>query len=254
MRKPELIILPSPAALAEEAARRFIDSARQAIDENGQFIVVLAGGSTPTGLHSLLAQPPYREQVEWSRTFVYFGDERCVPPDHPDSNYRAARETLLDHVPVPQAHVFRIHGEMPPVTAARAYALLLRRNFGLRGAARPHFDLLLLGMGDDGHTASLFPGMPALEERRRLVVASGVPHYVRPAVSRVTLTLPVLNAAKRIQFLVTGANKITALRAVLTGREPDTPLPARRVRPAQGELTWLVDEAVAKGLRGSSYG
>lgn len=247
--RPECVVLPTPAALAGEAARRFVAAGRQAIADRGHFAVVLAGGSTPAGLYRLLAAPPYRDQVDWSRTYVYFGDERCVPPDHPDSNYRMARETLLDVAPIPAGNVFRMAGELSPDEAARRYAALLRRNFSLRGGARPRFDLILLGMGDDGHTASLFPGMPALAEARRLVVGSDVPGYVRPAVSRVTLTYPVLNAARGVLFLVAGANKVAAVAAVLAGPEPPEPLPARRARPRQGRLTWLLDAAAAAGLR-----
>ena len=249
MMKPEIAVLPTPAALAEEAARRFAAIARQAVDDRGLFTVALAGGSTPAGLYRLLAQPPYRDQVDLLRTFVYFGDERCVPPDHPDSDYRMARETLLDAAPIPAANIFRMAGELPPDVAARDYAAILRRNFHLRGRARPRFDLILLGMGDDGHTASLFPDMPALEEKGRLVVGSNVPGYVRPAVPRVTLTFPVINAARQVLFLVTGANKVAAARAVLTGPEPPDPLPARRVRPVHGQLTWLMDEAAAAALK-----
>jgi 6-phosphogluconolactonase len=251
MTGPEVVVLPDPAALAQEAARRFVEAACQAIVERGHFTVALAGGSTPTGLYRLLAQCPYRDQIEWYRTFTYFGDERCVPPDHPDSNYHAAREALLASGSIPAANVFRMAGELGPDAAARAYAAILRRNFDLTGPARPCFDLILLGMGDDGHTASLFPGMPALMERRRPVVGSEVPGYVRPAVSRVTLTLPAINAARQVLFLVAGASKAAALAAVLTGHEPADPLPARRVRPAVGGLTWLLDQAAAAGLRGA---
>jgi 6-phosphogluconolactonase len=251
MTGPEVVVLPDPAALAQEAARRFIEAACQAIVERGHFTVALAGGSTSTGLYRLLAQRPQRDPIEWSRTFIYFGDERCVPPDHPDSNYHAAREALLASGAIPTANVFRMAGELGLDAAARAYAAILRRNFDLTGSARPCFDLILLGMGDDGHTASLFPGMPALMERRRLVVGSEVPGYVRPAVSRVTLTLPVINAARSVMFLVAGANKAPAVRAVLTGSAPSAPLPARRVQPVQGALIWLLDQAAAAGLRGA---
>jgi 6-phosphogluconolactonase len=250
MRSPEIVVLPNPAAVAEEAARRVVALAQQAVAERGRFSLALAGGSTPAALYRLLARPPLSDQVDWARTALYFGDDRCVPPDHPDSNDRMARETLLDAAPIPAANVFRIAGESGPDDAAKAYAATLRRTFGLRGSARPRFDLILLGMGDDGHTASLFPGMPALAERRRLAVGSAVPGYVRPAVPRVTLTFPVLNAARQVLFLVAGASKAAAVRGVLTGPEPADPLPARRVQPTDGGLTWLLDEAAAAGLAG----
>lgn len=249
MQKPEIVILSDPAALAQEAARRFILMAQEAAAERGQFTAALAGGATPAGLYRLLATRPFVDQVPWLHTFVFFGDERCVPPDHPDSNYRMARETLLDRVPLPPSHVFRMAGEQPPHTAAQSYARILHRHFQLVGAARPRFDMIVLGMGDDGHTASLFPGMPALDERRRLVVGSEVPTYVRLAVPRVTLTLPVLNAGRSVLFLVAGASKAATVRDVLTGPIPDDPPPARRVQPIHGQLTWLLDTAASAGLR-----
>ncbi|MCX6028615.1 MAG: 6-phosphogluconolactonase [Chloroflexi bacterium] len=248
MKQPEIVILPDPVALAEAAGRRFVAAAAEAIAACGQFNVALAGGSTPAGLYRRLAQRPYVEQVDWPRVFVYFGDERCVPADHPDSNYRMARETLLDHVPLPPANVFRIVGELPPHEAADLYAHIVRADLG-RYSFRPRFDLILLGMGDDGHTASLFPGTVGLTERWRLAVSTEVPAYVRPAVARVTLTLRALNAAARVMFLVAGAAKAETVRAVLTGPEPAEPLPARRVRLRNGRLVWLLDEAAAAGLR-----
>ncbi len=247
-QSPEVVILPDPAGLAEEGARRFVAAAAGAIAARGQFNVALAGGSTPAGLYRALASPPYRDQVDWRWVFVYFGDERCVPPDHPDSNYRMARETLLDHVLLPRANVFRMAGELPPQEAADSYTRILREDFRIHGGSLPRFDLILLGMGDDGHTASLFPGMAALAERWRLVVATEVPAYVRPAVARVTLTLPFLNAAAQVMFLVAGAAKMEAVRAVLTGPAPADLLPARRVRPRNGRLVWLLDEAAAAAL------
>lgn len=256
---PDIVVLPDPAGIAEEAARRFVALAAQAVQARGRFTVALAGGSTPAALYGLLSRPPYREQVPWERTLIFFGDERCVPPDHPWSNYHMARKTLLDHVPVPPEHIYRMAGELPPGAAAAGYAALLRQAFHLRGAARPQFDLILLGMGEDGHTASLFPDMPALQERRRLVVATQVPEHVQPPVARITLTLPVLNAACHVMFLVTGAGKAEKARAVLEpmslesasesrlhaesrglGRQA---FPAARVQPTHGTLTWLLDRA-----------
>lgn len=258
---PDVVVLPDPAAVAEEAAQRFVACAAQAVRAQGRFTVALAGGSTPVALYALLSQPSYREQIAWERTLIFFGDERYVPPDHPWSNYRMAREALLDHIPVPAENVYRIAGELPPETAAAGYATSLRRVFDLRGAARPRFDLILLGMGEDGHTASLFPGMPALQERRRLVVATSVPEYVTPPVARITLTLPVLNAAHQVMFLVTGAGKAEKVRATLEDRliasahegrlrEGSRDLarltfPAGRVQPTHGTLTWLLDRAAA---------
>jgi 6-phosphogluconolactonase len=268
---PEIIILSDPAALALEAARRFVSIAAEAVARQGRFNVALAGGSTPVGLYRLLANRPFREQVDWPNALLYLGDERCVPPDDPRSNHRMIRETLLEGIGHRATPTVRIPPPgLPPPEAAAAYAVLLRRDFRLRGSARPRFDLVLLGVGNDGHTASLFPGMPALDERRRLAVATDVPETVRPAVPRITLTLPVLNAAARVMFLVSGASKAPAVAAILngphdphgeTGRpglaaeraggagEPNDPLPARRVQVRQGQLTWLLDTAAAALLR-----
>ncbi|MCX7707771.1 MAG: 6-phosphogluconolactonase [Anaerolineae bacterium] len=260
-QQPDIVVLPDPAGVAEEAARRFVTLAMQAIEARGRFTVALAGGSTPVALYGLLSRPPYREQIPWERTLLFFGDERCVPPDHPWSNYRMAREALLDRVPVPAQNIYRMAGELSPETAAVSYAASLRRAFHLRGAARPRFDLILLGMGEDGHTASLFPGMPALQERRRLVVATQVPEYVKPSVARITLTLPVLNAAHQVMFLVTGAGKAKVARIILEDqliesiceggvrrgrRDPGRQaFPASRVQPVHGTLSWLLDRAAA---------
>jgi 6-phosphogluconolactonase len=244
----EIEVLEDSAALAHEAARRFIQLAQPSIDQRGRFAVALAGGSTPAALYRLLAQEAYRGQVNWARTWIFFSDERCVSPDSRDSNYQMARETLLDHVLLPEANIFRIHGEWPPQRAADAYALQLRAKLKEEDRSWPQLDLALLGMGDDGHTASLFPGMPALAVMDQLVVATGVPDYVQPNVARVTLTLPVLNAAAQVLFLVAGEQKAGAVARVLGRSQPAGPLPAGRVRPTGGALTWLLDRAAAQGL------
>ena len=259
---PENVILPDPHALAEEAARRFVALAAEAVAQRGRFTVALAGGSTPAELYRLLALPPYREQVAWDRTLIFFGDERCVSPDHAWSNYGMARVALLDRVPLPSGNIYRMAGERTPADAAADYAAALRRAFGLRGSARPRFDLVLLGLGDDGHTASLFPGTAALTERRRLVVMNEPPGCVQPAVARITLTYPTLNAARVVMFLVVGAGKAEKVRAILGDARSSRPeramlapcaaepkdLPAGQVRPRQGQLIWLLDRAAASGL------
>ena len=201
--------------------------------------VALAGGSTPRAAYALLAA----EEVDWSRVHVFWGDERCVPPDHPDSNYRLAREALLDHVSLPAGNVHRMRGEMEPEAAAQAYAAELRAFFGTQW---PSFDLVLLGMGNDGHIASLFPGSAALRETARPVVAVTAEYQDRPA-HRVTLTLPAINAARQVLFLVTGAAKAETLWAVLEG--PAERFPAQLIRPTSGQLTWLVDTAAASRLK-----
>jgi 6-phosphogluconolactonase len=249
MAKADPIVLPDAAAMAQEAARRFVSIAREAVAQRGTFTVALAGGSSPASLYRLLADAPFVDEVDWDHTFVYFGDERCVPPDHPDSNFRMAREALLARVALPPTNIFRMAGELPPDIAAQAYARIIRRNFCLRGPARPRFDLILLGLGEDGHTASLFPGTSVLDERRRLAAGSDVPGYVRPAVPRVTLTLPVLNAGRNVLFLVAGSNKAAAVHSVLSGLVSSASPPAGRVQPTHGRLSWLLDRAAAANLR-----
>lgn len=231
-------------ALARRAADEVVARAAAAGAARGRFSVALAGGHTPQALHALLADPaqPFRARVPWAATEVFFGDERCVPPDHPDSNYRAARESLLAHVPVPERQVHRLRGEDPdPAAAARAYEAELRAALGT-GGATPRLDLVLLGMGADGHTASLFPGTAALEVQDRLVVANEVP---RLGAWRLTFTFPLLAAARAVIFLVAGADKAAAVEAAL---RPGSTLPAARVRPADGELLWLLDGAAAAEL------
>ncbi len=200
------------------------------------------------GLYRLLAAGPCRGQVDWDAVLFFFGDERCVPPDHADSNYRMAHETLLAQIPAPAAQVFRMAGEGCGEAAAEDYARRLAQALpgGEAPGGWPRLDLVLLGMGEEGHTASLFPGMPALDETRRAVVWTAVPPGTRPAVSRLTLTLPVLNAARHVMFLVSGARKAGAAHAVLDESPgPAAPLPAALVRPSDGSLTWLIDRAAS---------
>jgi 6-phosphogluconolactonase len=244
----ELVVSPDLETLSREAARRFLTLA-QACDP---FSVALAGGSTPRRLYETLAAAPFREQVPWERVHVFWGDERAVPPEHPGSNYRMARETLLAHVPLPPHNVHRVRGELEPGDAARAYADELRAFFGARW---PAFDLVLLGMGDDGHTASLFPGSAmlttggseALRETTQPVLGVTAHYQDRPA-RRVTLTPPAINAARNVFFLVSGAGKAQTLRAVLEGPYQPDLLPAQIVRPVDGHVLWLVDAAAAADL------
>ncbi len=229
--------------LSEAAAALWAKLAAEAISRQGHFAVALSGGSTPRGLYRLLAAAPWRDRIDWGRCHFFWGDERLVPPDHPDSNFRLAREALLAPLSIPPDRIHRVPVEVgSPETVALAYEGELRRFFApepmLEG---PRFDLVLLGLGSDGHTASLFPGKSALEESRRWVVATP-PGRLPPPVDRVTLTLPALNAARAVAFLVAGADKAPTLRRVLAG-DPD--LPAARVRPARGSLHWFVDRAAA---------
>jgi len=237
-------VVASEASLAEEAAQAVADAAEEALNRTGRFTLALSGGSTPRRLYARLASPPFHSWIDWSRLHVFWGDERCVPPDHPDSNYRLVHESLLSRVPIPPERVYRMRGEDPdPERAALDYSQALTRIFSLTPGELPRFDLILLGLGADGHTASLFPGAPALDEARRLVVAA----YVEPLKAyRLTLTLPVLNAAARVIFLVSGKEKAEALRAVLrNGPSPNRP--ASLIRP-EHEALWLADRAAASRL------
>lgn len=242
--QPTITILNDPDALADAAARLVVGAAAEAVGARGRFTIALAGGLTPVATYAKLAAPPWRDRVEWGRTWVFFGDERAVPPDHPESNYRMAHETLLAKVPIPKAQVWRIRGEAEdPEAGAAEYAKALAEAFGTRRGQLPRLDLVLLGLGVDGHTASLFPGSPVLREVFRTVAAVHAGAAAIP--QRLTLTLPVLNAAARVVFLVTGAEKAKVLKAVLGEHAL---LPAALVSPENGELVWLVDRAAASLL------
>ncbi len=240
--RPEAALFPDAESLALGAAERAGEAARAAVGARGRFTLALSGGRTPQRLYELLAEGR-GGPLDWSKVHVFWGDERCVSPDDPDSNYGMARWTLLDHVPVPPEHVHRMRAEDTPDRAAASYEADLRAFFGGPSA----FDLVLLGLGPDGHTASLFPGSEALNEPFRWVLSSRAPEGVEPA-QRLTLTLPALNAARQVMFLVTGAAKAAVVTDIL--RDPDSAAaryPAARVRPT-GRLLWLLDEAAAKGL------
>ncbi len=234
-----LIICADYESLSREAARRFASAA----EASGRrpFRVALAGGGTPRRLYELLATPEFERRIPWERVHVFWGDERMVPHDHPQSNYKLARESLLKHVRIPPKNIHPVPVTLPPEQAATEYEQELRRQFGRRWGF-PEFDLILLGLGDDCHTASLFSGAPALHEKQRSVATHRPPHL--PA--RITLTLPVLNAARRVHFLVSGDSKATALRMALEGSGH---LPAQLVHP-KGELLWLADSAAAGKLKG----
>ncbi|MCC7129450.1 MAG: 6-phosphogluconolactonase [Anaerolineae bacterium UTCFX2] len=246
----KLQLCRDPNALAEAGVRRFIAAAEAAVERRGVFLVALAGGSTPRGLYARLAAPEFAGYVDWSKTHVFWGDERCVPPNHPDSNFRLASHSLLEHVSIPSANIHRMHGELPPETATAEYEAELAGFFGSASAPTSGFtfDLTLLGMGEDGHTASLFPGSPALQIRDHWVAA--VPHTSppEPLVDRLTLTLPALNASRSVLFLVSGEQKAAALRQTMMPADAASPKPAALIRPAQGDLLWLVDQAAASQL------
>jgi 6-phosphogluconolactonase len=244
-------VVATAADLFHTAAEEFIRVARAAIGAQGRFTVALSGGSTPKALYSLLAAN-YAD-FAWNRIFLFFGDERHVPPTDADSNYRMVQESLLTKIAIPAENVFRVPAENPDAAAAASdYEAQLRRFFELLPGDRPgdrpgefpRFDLILLGMGPDGHTASLFPDSPALDEQSRLVVANWVAKF---NTDRITFTFPVLNRAAEVMFLVSGADKADMLRQVLEGKNTP-PLPSQRVQPSDGKLLWLLDEAAAAKL------
>lgn len=235
-------IYTAPDDLAQATAAFILDLAHKAVQENGRFTLCLSGGKTPEMLFQCLAGPPYREQMPWSDTFVFWSDERCVPADDPRNNAHVAKSILLDRVNIPGQNIFPVPVDRRPEAAALEYEQMLHRAFD---PAPPRFDLILLGMGADGHTASLFPGTPVLNEGTRWVrevFVAGQQMY------RVTLTLPLINQAKNVLFLVSGREKAETLKAVL---EPDTrqyTYPAQYVRPDHGALYWFLDEAAAAFL------
>ncbi|MGH9941328.1 MAG: 6-phosphogluconolactonase [Pyrinomonadaceae bacterium] len=241
---PNLLVFADAEAVAVAAARRFADLARKAIDARGRFAVALAGGSTPKRVYQLLADEEYGDQIEWWRVHVFFGDERTVPPDHADSNYRMANEALLSRVAIPVENVHRIDGVGDAVANARLYEAELRESFG--GDGWPEFDLVMLGMGDDGHTASLFPHTRALHEQSALITANWVEKF---DTWRITLTAPAINHARHVMFIVTGAGKAERLPEVLGGARDVERLPSQLIQPVGGALDWYVDEAAAAKLR-----
>ena len=239
-------ILTNLETIAKRVAQEFVQAATSAVSEKGSFSVALSGGSTPKALYSILANDAaVRAQVPWDKMSVYFGDERSVGPDHPDSNFRMAAETMLSKVPLKGDQVFRIKGEYKDTEkAAQEYEQALRSSFKIAVGKFPRFDLVLLGMGNEGHTASLFPGTKALHESKRLVVRNWVGKLYT---ERITLTAPAMNNAARVIFMVTGADKALALKGVLEGpNEPDQ-LPAQMIQPSNGKLLWLVD-TIAGGM------
>jgi 6-phosphogluconolactonase len=236
------------ASLSEAAGQEFVRCAREAVGARGRFAVALSGGSTPRRLYQLLAGEPYRRQVEWARVQVFWGDERSVPPDDTESNYRMAREAMLGPLALLPGHVHRMEAERADRdAAAREYQDEIARTFGVDPTGEPPaFDLILLGMGPDGHTASLFPHTAALGETRRWVVVNPVPQH---QTERMTLTYPVLNRARAVLFLVAGPDKAEPLAEVLQGPPDPQRLPSQRVRPADGQLLFFVDRAAAAHLK-----
>lgn len=242
---PDIRKLTTPQDLFQAAAEEIVRSANAAVAQRGRFTIALSGGSTPRNLYTLLATNA-RSTLPWAQMFFFWSDERHVPPNDVESNYRMAEEAMLSKILVPAANVFRVPAENPDAAAAaEAYEQTLRKFFALEAGQFPRFDLILLGMGPDGHTASLFPETPALQEKSRLVVANWVEKL---KTSRITFTLPVLNAAQCVAFLVSGADKAPVLREVLEGTAPGEKYPSKLVRPNDGNVIWFVDRAAASEL------
>lgn len=250
--EPEIRILADGVAIAKRAAQEFVRAAGAAVRERGVFRVALAGGSTPKALYELLAgDPVLRSQVPWDKIQMFFGDERHVGPGHADSNFRMATEAMLSKVPLKANQVTRIKGEYPDAgQAAREYEEAITSHFSLKLAELPRFDLLFAGMGNEGHTLSLFPGTKALHADGRIVVSNWVGKLYT---ERITLTAPAACAAAEILFMVTGADKALALKGVLEGPFEPEQLPAQLLQPKNGKLLWLVDTAagsmLSKGIR-----
>ena len=242
--KPDVRIFDDLEALSRAAAELFIEDSKQAVSQRRRFLVVLSGGSTPMKLYKLLAQSPYREQIDWTRVHVFWGDERCVPIEDLENNYRQVRDVLLNQVSIPKENIHRVLSDLEPVAAAEDYARVLK-DFASPPLDWPRFDLVLLGMGDDGHTASLFPGSEVNVTTPTMAVTAQ--YQNRPA-HRVTLTPLVFNAAHRIIFLVNGESKSQTLANVLYGEYQPEKLPAQRIHPTDGELIWMVDQNAASKL------
>lgn len=249
--KPSIRILDDLQAIARAAAEEFIVRCQQSIKDHGRFTVALSGGSTPKALHAVLVErfKANPKLIEWSRVQIFFGDERHVPPDHPDSNFRMANETLLSKVPISKENIHRIHCENPDAAKAAAeYDAELAQAFRLKQSEFPRFDLILLGMGPDGHTASLFPKTAALNELSKRVVANWVDKF---NTWRVTFTRPTINNAASVMLMVAGEDKAAALAEVMDGGSPEM-YPVKYVKPTNARLVWLLDRAAAKLVKVSS--
>jgi 6-phosphogluconolactonase len=242
--KTDIRIFKDKDTLSHAAADIFAEAATQAIETRGRFLAALSGGSTPSRLYRLLAGKSYRDRIEWDKVCLFWGDERCVPPDDPGSNYGQVRGILLDQIHIPKKNVLRIKGELEPAEASKDYSRTLKA-FADPNLDWPRFDLVLMGMGEDGHTASLFPGSEVDTDSATLAVTA---HYQGRPANRVTLTPLVFNAARNTLFLVTGANKAFTLAKVINGIQQPKMFPAQRIHPEDGRVIWLVDEAAGKEL------
>jgi 6-phosphogluconolactonase len=249
MATPTIRRFADAEKISRAAAAEVVQRAEAAIAQRGRFSIALSGGSTPRRLYQLLAEPPTRDQIDWSKVECFWGDERSVPPDNHESNYLMATQALLSKVPVPKERIHRMEAERPDREAAASeYEQVMERVFGVKPPAVPRFDLMLNGMGPDGHTLSLFPGTQALHETRRWVVPNFVPKF---DAWRMTMTTVVANQAACVLFLVAGPDKAAALADVLEGPRDTERLPSQLVQPASGELLWFIDAAAASRLKKS---
>ncbi|HEY0739101.1 MAG TPA: 6-phosphogluconolactonase [Herpetosiphonaceae bacterium] len=245
---PQIRVFADPAALADAAAHHIVERARAAVDDHGRFTIALSGGSTPRAVFQRLAQPDLSEQMPWSQTDVFWSDERAVPLDHADSNYRMAHDSLLAQVPIPRQNIKPMLSQVEDLdAAAQHYARVIRSTVA---GSPPRFDLLLLGLGPDGHTASLFPHSPQLQAGDELIVATPEAP-LKPHVRRITFTKTLINAAHEVLFLAAGADKAETLRRVLEGPRQTDELPSQLVAPESGSLLWMLDQAIAGELTSS---
>lgn len=246
MVNPHIKVFANSLAMSHAAAEHFQQIATQAVSARGRFLAALSGGRTPQELYGLLAHPPHRDRLPWERMHFFWGDERCVPHEHTESNYGQAKRRFLDQVPVPAENIYRVRSELEPAAGARDYARQLQQHAS-EGLAWPRFDWVLLGLGADGHTASLFPGLISSVEMESPVIAVTANYQGRP-VNRVTLTPLVFNSAHNTIFIVTGKSKAETLAAVLAGPLDPQRWPVHRICPSDGSVSWLVDQAAASRL------
>jgi 6-phosphogluconolactonase len=242
MAERDIVLCRDLVELSHKSAEQFSQLARESIEASGRLTVAFSGGSTPKHLYSLLASPAYKNRIQWNNVELFWGDERCVPPDHPESNFRMAQEALLSNIEIPAENIHRMRGERQPQAAAAEYEKELQKFFGLDSGGLPRFDLILLGIGEDGHTASLFPGSEALNETKHLVVA---PFVAKLNTHRLSLSLPVLNNAADVWFLVTGSSKADAVKQSFSS---SSDLPAAKVQPVNGKLAWFITRDAAPGI------
>ena len=241
----QIAIYDDKHTLSQHAAEYIMRIAKESIDLHGRFTIALTGGTTPGEAYSLLGSEPIRSQIDWRLVHIFWGDERCIPHTNPESNFYLAQETLLDHIAIPKSQIHPMPADQPDRDAAsQAYTVEMQHTFGTNGI--PSFDLIHLGMGPEGHTASLFPNQASLHEKQRLVMPVSVP---KPPPDRLTFTPPLLNAARNVLFLVTGSEKADALQAVLEGEFQPEEYPAQIVRPTNGEVVWMLDRAVAQKIQ-----